>query len=190
MPVIGKLLRRNSGSSESSKSQNDQLVDLVVEDDQAEAIERVRARKEGGPGWNEVEQKHFVQTYDQGQKEEVREGFNPDVAKGGDEMNMRKYWWNAMCFLALTVAQTMWMNRLLWVTMRRPWSWILKTNLGMINRGTRGAIQSTMGSMKNEMPGMGKMQANDAFHFLYSLGRLYRYHFASDAAVRHFDNQC
>jgi hypothetical protein len=31
-----------------------------VEDHEAEEIERVRARKEGGPGWNEIEQKHFV----------------------------------------------------------------------------------------------------------------------------------
>ena len=36
------------------------LVDLVVEDKQAEAVERVRARKEGAPGWNRHEAKHFV----------------------------------------------------------------------------------------------------------------------------------
>lgn len=64
LPVIGKLLRQessnSSASSQSSKSGNSQLVDLVVEDHEAEEVERVRARKEGGPGWNEVEQKHFV----------------------------------------------------------------------------------------------------------------------------------
>jgi hypothetical protein len=35
-------------------------VDLVVEDHEAEEVERVRARKEGGPEWNEVPQKYFV----------------------------------------------------------------------------------------------------------------------------------
>ena len=59
--VIGKLLRQESSASSSSgKSNQSQLVDLVVEDTEAEEVERVRARKEGGPGWNEVEQKHFV----------------------------------------------------------------------------------------------------------------------------------
>ncbi|KKY23161.1 hypothetical protein UCDDS831_g03286 [Diplodia seriata] len=52
---------------------------LVVEDHEAEEVERVRARKEGGPGWNEAEPKHFVRTYpEDGQEEEVREGFDPD----------------------------------------------------------------------------------------------------------------
>lgn len=67
LPVIGKLVRQESAvssnssrSSRSSTSGNSQLVDLVVEDHEAEDIERVRARKEGGPGWNEVEQKHYV----------------------------------------------------------------------------------------------------------------------------------
>ena len=61
IPIGGSLLRHESSESAVTvKSQNSQLVDLVVEDHQAEEIERVRARKEGGPGWNEVEQKHFV----------------------------------------------------------------------------------------------------------------------------------
>ena len=61
LPVVGKLLRQESSdSSSSAKSHSSQLVDLVVEDHEAEEIERVRARKEGGPGWNNVEQKHFV----------------------------------------------------------------------------------------------------------------------------------
>ena len=51
---------KSAVSSGSSKSGNSQLVDLVVEDTEAEAVERVRARKEGGPGWNEVDRKHFV----------------------------------------------------------------------------------------------------------------------------------
>lgn len=61
IPVIGKLLRNESSSSSSSgKSDKSQLVDLVVEDHDAEDVERVRARKEGGPGWNEVPAKHFM----------------------------------------------------------------------------------------------------------------------------------
>ena len=59
IPIIGDLVRSKSSSS-SSKSGNSQLVDLVIEDEQAERVERVRARKEGGPGWNEVESKHYV----------------------------------------------------------------------------------------------------------------------------------
>lgn len=77
LPIIGKLVRHQSSSS--SNSGNSQLVDLVVEDHEAEQIERVRARKEGGPGWNAVEQKHFVQVGEEGAEgEEVRQGFNPD----------------------------------------------------------------------------------------------------------------
>ena len=77
IPGVGSLLRHDS--SESTKSHSSQLVDLVIEDHEAEAIERVRARKEGGPGWNSVEQKHFVKTYpDEPEQEEVRQGFNPD----------------------------------------------------------------------------------------------------------------
>lgn len=79
-PLVGNLLRNNSSSSsKSSKSDHSQLVDLVVEDHEAEEVDRIRARKEGGPGWNEVAPKHFVHTYPQeGQEEEVREGFDPD----------------------------------------------------------------------------------------------------------------
>lgn len=77
VPVVGKLARHDS--SDSAASHSSQLVDLVVEDREAEAIDRVRARKEGGPGWNSVEQKHFVKTYPgQEEAESVRHGFNPD----------------------------------------------------------------------------------------------------------------
>jgi hypothetical protein len=77
LPIVGDLLRKHS--SDSAKSHSSQLVDLVVEDHEAEAIERVRARKEGGPGWNSIEQKHFVKTFpDEPIQEEVRQGFNPD----------------------------------------------------------------------------------------------------------------
>jgi hypothetical protein len=77
--LVKNLLRQQSSSSSSAKSDKSQLVDLVVEDHEAEEIETVRARKEGGPGWNEVPAKHFVHTYpEDGQQEEVREGFDPD----------------------------------------------------------------------------------------------------------------
>ncbi|KAF2817038.1 DUF300-domain-containing protein [Mytilinidion resinicola] len=75
-PLLG---RHESSSSSSAKSDKSQLVDLVVEDHEAEEVERVRARKEGGPGWNEVAPKHFIHAYpEEGQAEEVREGFDPD----------------------------------------------------------------------------------------------------------------
>lgn len=53
-----QLKQTSTGSS--SGSRNSQLVDLVVEDHEAEEVERVRASKEGGPGWNMVDRKHFV----------------------------------------------------------------------------------------------------------------------------------
>lgn len=57
-PLLSKIV---SGSSSSSENENrSQIVDLVVEDHEAENIERVRARKEGGAAWNEVPPKHFV----------------------------------------------------------------------------------------------------------------------------------
>jgi hypothetical protein len=45
VPVVGQLVRQ--GSEESVESHSSQLVDLVVEDREAEQVERVRARKEG-----------------------------------------------------------------------------------------------------------------------------------------------
>ncbi|SMY28274.1 unnamed protein product [Zymoseptoria tritici ST99CH_1A5] len=92
VPGAGKLVRENSSAAASTKSHSSQLVDLVIEDHQAEEIERVRARKEGGPGWNGVEQKHFVKVYsgqqrdemqDGEEEEEVRVGFNPDEPERG-----------------------------------------------------------------------------------------------------------
>jgi len=78
-PLLGSLIRHKSSSSSSAKSDRSQLVDLVVEDREAENMERVRARKEGGPGWNEASPKHFIHAYpEEGQAEEVREGFDPD----------------------------------------------------------------------------------------------------------------
>ncbi|KAF1952361.1 DUF300-domain-containing protein [Byssothecium circinans] len=77
-PIASKLLRQKSSSSSSAKSDKSQLVDLVVEDHEAEDVERVRARKEGGSGWNEVPAKHFVHAYpEEGEDEAVREGFDP-----------------------------------------------------------------------------------------------------------------
>lgn len=57
-PLLSKII--SASSSSSGKTDRSQLVDLVVEDHEAEDIERVRARKEGGPAWNEVPPKHFV----------------------------------------------------------------------------------------------------------------------------------
>ena len=57
-PVVDSLIRGNPG--ESTQSGRSQLVDLVVEDEQAEEIERVRARKEGSSRWNVDEPKRFV----------------------------------------------------------------------------------------------------------------------------------
>ena len=54
------MLSDESTSSGSVKSGRSQLVDLVVEDTDAEERERVRARKEGGAAWNEDEGKHYL----------------------------------------------------------------------------------------------------------------------------------
>ena len=59
-PMMNSMLREESRSSGSVKSGRSQLVDLVVEDTQAEEIERVRARKEGGASWNQDEAKYFM----------------------------------------------------------------------------------------------------------------------------------
>lgn len=56
----GLLREESSSSSKSGDTARDQLVDLVVEDKDAEETERVRARKEGGAAWNVNEPKHFV----------------------------------------------------------------------------------------------------------------------------------
>jgi hypothetical protein len=58
--LLSSITRQQSSSSSSAKSDRSQLVDLVIEDHEAEEIEQVRARKEGGPGWNEVPPRHFV----------------------------------------------------------------------------------------------------------------------------------
>ncbi|KAK6512793.1 hypothetical protein TWF506_011496 [Arthrobotrys conoides] len=59
--VADKLHRSESSSSHFSDRSG--VVDLVVEDTEAEEIERVRARKEGGPGQNEEDPKIFVTKY-------------------------------------------------------------------------------------------------------------------------------
>ncbi|KAI4255938.1 MAG: hypothetical protein LQ352_002323 [Teloschistes flavicans] len=87
-PVVKDLIREESSSSTSIKSGRSQLVDLVVEDRQAEQTERVRARKEGGAAWNENEAKHFVRTYDdEDEGEDIRHGFDPSNIQpvGGSE---------------------------------------------------------------------------------------------------------
>lgn len=59
-PVLNEMIREESSSSTSVKSGRSQLVDLVIEDKEAEVTERVRARKEGGSVWNQDEPKQFV----------------------------------------------------------------------------------------------------------------------------------
>ena len=64
-----------SSSTEPAKSDKGQLVDLVVEDDEADEAERVRARKSGNPAWNNVTPKHLVQAYpDEQEPSEVVRG--------------------------------------------------------------------------------------------------------------------
>lgn len=59
-PFLSGLLRHHSSGSSSAKSDRSQLVDLVVEDTNAEETERVRARKEGSAAWNTVQPKRFM----------------------------------------------------------------------------------------------------------------------------------
>ncbi|KAI7494999.1 DUF300-domain-containing protein [Hortaea werneckii] len=97
LPLVGGSLphRNNPGTKNPDQEEHhddddndetgdhqDQLVDLVVEDKQAEEIARVRARKEGGPRWNEEgEQKVFVKTF--GDEEEAEERRRAGVGDGG-----------------------------------------------------------------------------------------------------------
>lgn len=79
--IESKLHRDLSASpTKSGKTDESLLVDLVVEDEEAEQMERVRARKEGGDKWNYSEQKHFIRTYSIGSQhsgDSVREGYDP-----------------------------------------------------------------------------------------------------------------
>lgn len=78
--VIESKLQREQSCGSSSLSASSQLVDLVIEDTEAEEAERVRARKEGGDMWNQQEQKYYVRTYSTGsvhEDEAIREGFDP-----------------------------------------------------------------------------------------------------------------
>jgi hypothetical protein len=59
-PAMQGMLRHHSSSSSSAKSDRSQLVDLVIEDKGAEDTERVRARKEGSSGWNQIEPRRFM----------------------------------------------------------------------------------------------------------------------------------
>ena len=81
--AIEAKLRQNKERSPSASRKSDraQLIDLVVEDTEAEEAERVRARKEGGDAWNRGTQRHFVRTYSIGsdapEGETIREGWDP-----------------------------------------------------------------------------------------------------------------
>lgn len=78
-PILNDMIREESSSS--IRSGQSQLVDLVIEDTVAEETERVRARKEGGSGWNYDEPRQFIRTYeDEHEGQEVRSGFEPGKA--------------------------------------------------------------------------------------------------------------
>lgn len=78
-PILNEMIREESSSS--IRSGQSQLVDLVIEDTVAEETERVRARKEGGSGWNYDEPRHFIRTYeDEHEGQEIRSGFEPGKA--------------------------------------------------------------------------------------------------------------
>ena len=105
-PVINGLIREESSSSHSAKSGRDQLVDLMVEDTQAEETERVRARKEGGSAWNQDEGRQFMyvsdflivfsslltgssRTYDDDdQGKVVKDGFEPGQLENASDENI------------------------------------------------------------------------------------------------------
>jgi len=74
--VTNLLKRSDSDSSHFSKRSG--IVDLVVEDYDAEEIERVRARKEGGPGWNESEVRRYKIQYGEDEGETIRDGLDPE----------------------------------------------------------------------------------------------------------------
>ncbi|KAI5781461.1 organic solute transporter Ostalpha-domain-containing protein [Geopyxis carbonaria] len=75
---IEPLLHRSESSSSSEFSGRSGVVDLVVEDTVAEDTERVRARKEGGAAFNQIEPKRFVRKYPpEAAGEEYREGYEP-----------------------------------------------------------------------------------------------------------------
>ncbi|RAL66155.1 hypothetical protein DID88_005827 [Monilinia fructigena] len=76
-PMLKGMLRQHSSTSNSAKSDRSQLVDVIVEDIDAEETERVRARKEGSAGWNETQPRRYVRTYGEGTGEDIREGFEP-----------------------------------------------------------------------------------------------------------------
>jgi hypothetical protein len=90
------LLRSKSPSSASASSSHSTrpnsppanprpgVVDLVVEDKEAEDKERARARKEGGPGFNDVEPKLFVRKYGEHAGEEIKEGFEVNGSTSKD----------------------------------------------------------------------------------------------------------
>ncbi|TVY78426.1 Transmembrane protein 184-like protein [Lachnellula suecica] len=88
-PAMMGMLRHHSSESSSAKSERSQLVDLVVEDKDAEEIERVRARKEGSAAWNGIDSRRFVKTYGKDTGEDIREGYDPndDAAVDDEEEN-------------------------------------------------------------------------------------------------------
>ncbi|KAI7278518.1 DUF300-domain-containing protein [Hortaea werneckii] len=95
LPVVGGALphqqnphdrgstNHNDQDDDDEAGDQDQLVDLVVEDKQAEEIARVRARKEGGPRWNEAEQRVFVKMFGDEADAEERQRWRGDGVGDG-----------------------------------------------------------------------------------------------------------
>ena len=84
--IESKMHHDLDSESDESDIDRSQLIDLVVEDTQAEEAERVRARKDGAPSWNAEENRHFVRTYniegtDADEGDVIREGFDPSDVK-------------------------------------------------------------------------------------------------------------
>ncbi|EXJ89094.1 hypothetical protein A1O3_02158 [Capronia epimyces CBS 606.96] len=79
--AIETKLKREHSPAGSGKSDQSQLVDLIVEDTEAEEAERVRARKEGSDAWNRGQHRHFVRTYsidaEAPEGQEIRQGWDP-----------------------------------------------------------------------------------------------------------------
>ena len=83
--AIASKLAVGAHDASSPTADQSQIVDLVVEDDDAEEAEKVRARKEGGAAWNREDQKRFVRTYGAGTTgKEIKTGFEPTRIPAGD----------------------------------------------------------------------------------------------------------
>lgn len=58
--AASRSLQRNPSSTSSHHSHRSQLVDLVVEDVEAEEEDRAQVQRERGSAWAESESRHFL----------------------------------------------------------------------------------------------------------------------------------